>query len=128
MRAYTKSEKRGIIDALAPIVAKHVKHFAEDFSIDRETIEAKTNKLPMIWIARTCGTNLVSFQDAETWTAEDLAGYTEAAAKTVTWYGENTPREIQIYRIERGEVHRVRDYRKAVELIRRTGESLAPVI
>lgn len=128
MKAYTNSEKRNIIDALAAIAAKRVKFWQEDFSIDREAIEAKTNKLPMIWVARTCGTNLVSFKDAETWTAEELAGYIEGAIYTVQWYSKNTPREIQIYRIERGEVHRVRDYRKAVELIRRTGESLAPVI
>lgn len=60
MRKYTNAEKQNIIDALKTIVDKRVKFWQEDFDKDRELIQTKENALPMIFIARECGTVLIS--------------------------------------------------------------------
>lgn len=118
MRKYTNAEKQNIIDALKTIVDKRVKFWQEDFDKDRELIQAKENALPMIFIARECGTVLISFAGAEGFTYRELKSYCDAAREYVNYY-MHEDKSNKLYRVEAGEVHEIKrsNYGKALDII-----------
>ena len=118
MRKYTNAEKQNIINALKNIVDKRVKFWQEDFTQDRKLIQSKENALPMIFIARECGTVLISFTGAEDFTYHELKGYCDAAREYVSYY-MHEDKSNKLYRVEAGEVHEIKrsNYGKALDII-----------
>jgi hypothetical protein len=126
MKKYTNAEKQNIINALKNIVDKRVKFWQEDFTQDRELIQAKENALPMIFIARECGTVLISFTGAEEFTYRELKGYCDAAREYVDYY-MHEDKSNKLYRVEAGEVHEIKrsNYSKALDIIKGVYAELA---
>lgn len=118
MKKYTNTEKQNIINALQIIVDKRVKFWQEDFDQDKELIEAKDNALPMIFIARECGTVLISFTGAEKFTYRELKGYCDTAREYINYY-MHEDKSNKLYRVEAGEVHEIKrsNYGKALDII-----------
>ena len=118
MSKYTNVQKQSIIAALQAIVDKRVKFWQEDFDQDREIIKAKENALPMIFIARECGTVLISFTSAEEFSPAELKSYCDAARKYINYY-MHEDKSNKLYRVEAGEVHEIKrsNYVKALDII-----------
>lgn len=122
--------KPEIIAQLQKLVDKNVKHWKEDFNLDRERIAAKKNALPMVFLTRQCGTLLVSFAALENWTAEEIADYCQQAKTCLAYYindecGANF--KAQIYLVYDGEVKATRRntcLKKAFDLIDRNKAQL----
>ena len=72
--------KQALIQKLQSIVDKNVKLWKEDFDTDKRIILDKQNNLPMVFLARECGTLLISWREAETYkTAELIKQYADIA-------------------------------------------------
>lgn len=118
MKKYTNAEKQEIINQLQSIVDKRVKFWQEDFDQDREIIKAKDNALPMIFIARECGTVLISFTGAEEFSPAELKSYCDTAREYINYY-MHEDKSNKLYRVEAGEVHEIKrsNYGKALDII-----------
>ena len=52
-----------LLNKMNNLVNRHVKHYKEDFTQDKETIENKQDLEKFIWILRPCGTNIINYDD-----------------------------------------------------------------
>lgn len=76
-----------IIKDMQNIVNKNVKDYKEDFNIDKKNLLKKTNNLPMIWIVRELGTNLITFNDKD-FTKDNIEDYCKTALIYIDYYGK----------------------------------------
>ena len=117
----TPEEKQLIIDKLQTIVDKQVKFFKEDFQLDVKNIIEKKNDLPMVFLARECGTVLISFNGVEDYTAAEVFNYCKEACKVIEYYVFNDgPKKVKLYTIKDGKVKGLMlyNYARAERLIR----------
>lgn len=76
-----------LIKDMQDIVNKNVKDYKEDFEIDKKNLLKKTNNLPMIWIVRELGTNLITFSDKNL-KKETIEDYCKTALIYIDYYGK----------------------------------------
>lgn len=104
-----KEAKQALIQKLQTIVDKHVKYWKEDFNIDVRQILEKQNNLPMVFLARECGTLLISWKEAETYkTAELIKQYADIAIHYIRYYLEEQPDRVKLYTIHGDKVKQIK--------------------
>ena len=104
-----KEAKRALIQKLQSIVDKHVKFWQEDFNIDVRQILEKKNNFPMVFLARECGTLLISWKEAETYkTAELIKQYADNAIYYLRYYLEEQPDRVKLYTIHGDKVKQIK--------------------
>ena len=122
-----KEAKKALIQKLQSIVDKHVKFWKEDFAIDVRQILEKQNNLPMVFLARECGTLLISWKEAETYkTAELIKQYADTAIYYLRYYLEEQPDRVKLYTIHGDKVKQIKlaDAAEVFALIDATAEDL----
>lgn len=119
--------KQALIQKLQSIVDKNVKLWKEDFDTDKRIILDKQNNLPMVFLARECGTLLISWREVETYkTAELIKQYADTAIYYLRYYLEEQPDRVKLYTIHGDKVKQIKlaDAGKAFELINSTAQDL----
>lgn len=67
-------------------VAEEVKNYQSDLIRDVELLSDKRNNLPIYWGTRESGTNMVSFNDWESYTNEERIKYLNFSIAVVQYY------------------------------------------
>ena len=119
--------KQALIQKLQTIVDKNVKFWKEDFETDARRILEKQNNLPMVFLARECGTLLISWKEAETYkTAELIKQYADTAIYYLRYYLEEQPDRVKLYTIHGDKVKQIKlaDAAEAFALIDATANDL----
>lgn len=119
--------KQALIQKLQSIVDKNVKFWKEDFDTDKHVILDKQNNLPMVFLARECGTLLISWREAETYkTAELIKQYADTAVYYLRYYLEEQPDRVKLYTIHGDKVKQIKlaDAAKVFALIGETAQNL----
>lgn len=100
-------DKAKIKNALQKIVDQKVKAYKEDFSHDLANLAQKQNALPMLFLARECGTQLISFAGAEKWTQQKFSEYVQEAKTVLCYYLTTEPESVWLYIISRDRVQEI---------------------
>ena len=88
---------------------------------------AKKNNLPMVFLARECGTLLISWKEAETYkTAELIKQYADNAIYYLRYYLEEQPDRVKLYTIHGDKVKQIKlsDAAEVFALIDATAQDL----
>lgn len=107
----TLTEKMEVIQKLQQIVDEHVNFWKEDFLEDQKYILRKSNNYPMLFLARECGTVLVSFADAENWSVSAINDICHGAMETIIHYLHTQPDEVKVYTITGTKVSEIKKER-----------------